>query len=90
MQRSRSTNGQGGEEVNTSTCKGCGAAIIWALNPSTGKRVPLDAKALVYETWDGKDGPECAPTTADGSEKEHFVSHFLTCPKVNDFSHKKP
>lgn len=61
-------------------CKGCGKAITWALNTETGKRVPLDATAIVYSA-----------VVAGGEvrakqERGMFVSHFQTCTKANDFS----
>ena len=70
-----------------STCRSCGAAIVWA-KTSTGKTIPLDAApsprgnmildeqgvALVVPTLSGF-GP-------------WMISHFATCP--NAAQHRKP
>jgi hypothetical protein len=69
------------------TCKGCGRQIIWALNPDTGKRVPLDAVAPVYfliERSREEGGNECVPAPA-----HTYVTHFATCSKANEFSGPK-
>lgn len=63
-------------------CKGCGAEILWATNEND-KKIPLDARAIVYRT-----------TTVEGEvlavpDKECYVTHFATCPKANDFSGSK-
>lgn len=69
------------------TCKGCGAAIVWATNPATGNKVPLDLKPLVYRVVDLPNGEaECLVEEDNG---ELGVNHFATCPKANDF-HRKP
>jgi len=69
-----------------STCKGCGRPIVWGLNITTGKRVPLDPSPLVYEVFHGKDdATECV--RAEPEEGVTLMtSHFNTCPKANDFS----
>lgn len=68
--------------LKTVPCKGCGRPIIWAQNPDTGKRVPLDAKAVVYDlTHHEGDGDAVVQRTMNA-----YVSHFNTCPKANSFS----
>ena len=65
-------------------CKGCGREILWALNPETGKRVPLDVMAPVYlfiPRSREEGGNECQRAPA-----QMYVSHFATCSKANDYS----
>lgn len=74
----------------SSTCKGCGAPITWA-KTRDGKNLPLQ-KCPVYEIdWsrnDETEGPFAGSYQAHALkiERETYVSHFLTCPKANDFS----
>ena len=69
----------------TKPCMGCGRPIIWALNPTTGKKVPLDAKAIVYDvTHHEGDGDVIVERAINA-----YVSHFNTCPKANSFSGSK-
>lgn len=69
--------------MKTTACKGCGNPIVWAVNPATGKRVPLDPKAPIYRVVELPNGECEALRESDG---ELMVSHFSTCPKANDFS----
>lgn len=66
--------------MNTVPCKGCGRSIFWALNPISGKRVPLDPKPPVYRIQ-----MDTGQVFAH-QDKQAFVSHFATCPNANDFS----
>jgi len=69
-----------------SQCNGCGKSIIWAFTESGGK-IPIDSKPLIYRL-DERDDGEIVARKADGI---FGVSHFVTCPKANDFSgSKKP
>ncbi len=68
--------------MKESKCAGCGATIVWAVNPATGKKVPLDPRAPIYRFVDAPGGPEALRET-DG---ELMVSHFATCTKAADFS----
>lgn len=63
-----------------STCKGCGKSIVWATTPQ-GRRIPLDANTPTYTVTVF---PENTPAIAERSAA--MVSHFVTCPKANDFS----
>ncbi len=70
-------------EFRWDACKGCGRAIIWALNLSgKGGPIPLDATAPVYRL-SMKGGRPVA--VRDELAK---VSHFVTCPKRDEFSRK--
>jgi len=65
-------------------CKGCGAEIRWA-KTADGKFIPLQNCKHVYELKRTKD-------RGDTAIKYHlpmWISHFLTCPKANDFSGSK-
>ena len=66
-------------------CKGCGAPITWA-KTREGKTIPLTQVSHVY----GIDfiGPEVAAFDIE-APRGAYVSHFLTCPKANDFSGSK-
>ena len=78
-------------------CKGCGKTIIFAKTPQ-GKTIPLDPHAPIYQVSPGKDGALQAirilsarpsPENFTGFQEGFAVSHFATCPKASDFSHKK-
>lgn len=66
-------------------CRACNREIVWATNPVTGKKVPLDASPVVtYQLQDGSDGKE-----AIMDEEKSYISHFLTCPSADRFSKGK-
>jgi hypothetical protein len=73
--------------MNESICKGCGAKILWAINPATGGKIPLDIRAPIYRVLLKQDGTYEALKEDQG---EFGVSHFATCSKANDFSRSKP
>lgn len=64
-------------------CGGCGKDMVWARMPA-GLWMPLDAQAPVYsivpaKDYEGKSRPEAVRNTLA------FVSHFVTCPKRDQF-----
>jgi hypothetical protein len=65
-----------------SECRGCGKRILWGVTPE-GRKIPLDPSAPVYSVVHINGRDECVRTTL------HMVSHFVTCPKANDFSASK-
>lgn len=69
--------------MKRSICKGCGAEMVWAVNPATRKRIPLDIKPPVYIAIELPTGEVEALRCDDGV---YGVSHFATCPKANEFS----
>ena len=78
----------------TSTCKGCGATIIWARNPVTGKKVPLISRRTTGYTLAPQDPgnilEEGEPATfAIPGEELVYVSHYMNCPAAKEF-HQKP
>lgn len=64
-----------------STCRSCGAEIVWAVTPA-GKMMPLDAKPVagLYAIWPTLDGPYCAPDVG-------YMNHWATCPSADQ--HRK-
>lgn len=62
-------------------CKGCGKKIMFVTTVD-GATIPLDLKV---QTWDYAGPGIYGRSTA-------FVSHFIVCPRANDFSgkNKKP
>ncbi len=59
-------------------CRGCGKEIVWGKLLS-GKKVPLDPKPAVYFY-------SMIDEQAERASAGHYVTHFATCPKANDFS----
>lgn len=70
--------------MKTSPCKGCGNPVVWAINPATGKTVPLDPAGIIYKTVEMGDGSIVAVRV--DREDGYMVSHFQTCPKAGQFS----
>lgn len=68
-------------------CKGCGREIVFATT-STGRKVPLDPSAAVYQVEERSDGNVSAHLWKR-SEGAPMVSHFATCPKADQFSASK-
>lgn len=71
-------------------CKGCGKQITWAESPN-GKKLPLE-KVYAWEI-DDREGIEDLPLGQGAMkilalkiERDIYISHFLTCPKSNQFS----
>lgn len=72
---------------------GCGAAIIWTTNVTTGRRMPVDAEpdeAGTIVLVSGNDGPEARVLTRDEVARRPttrglYVSHFATCPNAGEF-----
>lgn len=74
--------------MNTDTCKGCGAAIIWTLSPN-GARLPVDAKALPNGSYyQLEDRGEATPGAVSVPVRDLHLSHFVTCPHRAQFSRK--
>lgn len=61
-----------------SKCKGCEAEIVWKTTQG-GKAVPLDPPKKGYILIGGG----VAKLT------DYYTSHFVTCPKADDFRKKK-
>lgn len=70
-------------------CKSCGAELIWAVNPVTGAKVPLDAEPAerpkgLYRLDTSTDPPSATPARGELV----YVNHFVTCPSREQ--HRKP
>ena len=73
-----------------SICRGCGATIVWA-EDGAGKKHPLDPRPPIYIRVREDAGGDLIVRRA--VEGEAMVSHFVTCPKRDEFSaskHRKP
>lgn len=73
------------------SCKGCGRPIFFA--SVGGKIVPLDVRAPVYFLAASTGEAVRVNTTAGVKEGQevrpgHYVTHFATCPKANEFTGK--
>lgn len=69
-----------------STCKSCGASIVWALSTG-GKRIPIDVEPsrdgnvrLTFD--DGASTERIARVVQKGSLPDLHTSHFATCPQA--------
>jgi len=65
-----------------SSCKSCGARIIWAITRS-GKRMPLDEMCTRVWIVEGRDG-EIHTRPIDGHKP-----HFATCPNADQHRKKR-
>ena len=82
--------------MGSQTCKGadCGASIIYAKSITTGKLIPLDARAHpIYRSWADPDTGErlCEQVTEESRARDGGplrISHFATCPNAADFSRR--
>jgi hypothetical protein len=73
-----------------SICRGCGKEIVWGTTED-GKKIPLDPRAPVYSLGPRKIGDNPAFGERDGDQVVKrtslaMVSHFVTCPKRDQFS----
>lgn len=66
--------------MEISTCRSCGAAILWLVMRPSGRRMPVDAKPEKRITIDDID-------EGVGEMTDTYVSHFATCP--NAAQHRK-
>lgn len=85
------------------TCKGCGAVVTWVEMDKSQKMnlidpLPVaDGNILVTENTSAK-GVPIATTISNKVERERMqaegaefhYSHFVTCPKRDDFKKKPP
>lgn len=80
------------KNLQQSACRSCGAAIVWAVSTSSGKRMPLDAEPTAQGNviLDSATEPYSAVVQrgpiADGSG---HLSHFVTCPNAASWRKKK-
>lgn len=81
------------ERFRVSTCKKCGAGMIWA-RTGRGKKMPLDAEPTSAGQF-VLEGDAQNPTTyrlanyaASSYTGDKYTSHFSTCPNADDFRQK--
>lgn len=73
-----------------SRCKRCGALILWARNPATGKMMPLDDASQVDVVL--PQGRFAVVVTATGAHRVNvrsYTSHFASCPHADEFRKDK-
>lgn len=77
-----------------STCRSCGAPIVWCVSASTGKRMPVDAIPdpngnIVLDRAGAEPvvtvRPEAGLQLLDPPDLELHLSHFVTCPDSKDW-----
>lgn len=77
-----------------SACRSCSAPIVWAVTEN-GKRIPLDAEAVVliptgaFRLVDGGEdfGGSYCDVAVSVKAEALYVSHFATCPNAD--AHRK-
>ena len=67
---------------NESVCRGCGKPILWI--KVDGKSIPLDVKPIIYSYDESRH--EANAHWKQAAPGKAGISHFLTCPKANEFS----
>ena len=74
--------------MKTSKCRGCGAGIIWT-QTREGRRMPVDAKGLdgfyLVHNEETTDGGTVEVDPPSAIFRTVHLSHFVTCPKADDF-----
>jgi hypothetical protein len=73
------------EEVCVSNCKGCGKGIIWGVTLE-GKKIPLEECKHVYVGVNTNYPIGTNDFEITKPPVVIWISHFLTCPKANNFS----
>lgn len=86
-----------------STCRGCGAEVIW-IRTAAGFRMPVDAEPVWVlpcaggNTFVQKDGfiifgrkiGDAWDDYPDANVVECYESHFATCPVGGEFKNRRP
>ena len=83
--------------MQISTCRSCGARIIW-VRMTSGKAMPCDAQKISFnpvhpvtkeaQTYITEDGKVCRGEYDPNGEKNGYISHFATCPAADQ--HRRP
>jgi hypothetical protein len=83
-----------------STCRSCGAKVIWARTATSGKPMPVDAEpvdggnVLLSQVVAGVGTPTATVVgntvqpSIFGDDGPRYVSHFSTCPRADE--HRTP
>lgn len=83
--------------MNITTCRGCGARIVWIKTPA-GKSMPCDVGTVLYDAQKGgpdkivkANGEVVAGEIVTGKVElgevygSGYVPHWSTCPKADGF-----
>lgn len=80
-----------------STCKKCGAPIIWIITPA-GKAMPCDPRLTPYWAKDKAPGKVVTPNgevvscvfegERDKASGMGYIAHFATCPAAESFKRR--
>ena len=83
--------------MKKSTCRGCGAPIVW-IRTTAGKSMPCDAEPVLYKAREGAAGKIVTPNGEvlscdldvgpDEATGIGYISHFVTCPQAEQFRRK--
>lgn len=87
-----------GGNMKKSTCRGCGAPIVW-IRTAAGKSMPCDAQPVLYKAREGAAGKivtgngtvlsaDIGGLAAFEPDGVGHVSHFATCPAAEQFRRK--
>ena len=72
------------EGWRTSRCRYCGQKVIWIDRVDKKGKICLDPKAPVFRAWpqvaQGYQTKREPEPTRNNYTRDHFVSHFATCP----------
>ena len=89
--------GNAGGNMMKSTCRGCGAPIVW-IRTAAGKSMPCDAEPALYKAREGAAGKIVTPNGEvlscdldvgpDEATGIGYISHFVTCPQAEQFRRK--
>lgn len=90
--------GNAGGNMIKSTCRGCGAPIVW-IRTAAGKSMPCDAEPALYKAREGAAGKiitgngtvlsaDIGGLAAFEPDGVGHVSHFATCPAAEQFRRK--
>lgn len=91
-------HGNVGGNMKKSTCRGCGAPIVW-IRTAAGKSMPCDAEPVLYKAREGAAGKiitgngtvlsaDIGGLAAFEPDGVGHVSHFATCPAAEQFRRK--
>jgi hypothetical protein len=80
------------DRVNTTTCKGCGAKIIWTCTEKNSRAMPVDAEPRAGGNIRLVDDGHNIISIVEAPKPDsvaYYVSHFVTCPKRDQFRKAK-